>query len=151
MDSKTRFVLAAYLSPERTTRAAATAMAMARDRAANPPERIKTDGLRSYRQGIQTAFRIWPVKHVVSQGIRAEINNNLSERLQGTFRDRDKTLRSMKKQDTGQTYVDGLVLNYNYFRPHLGLKGKTPAERAGVTVPFANWSEIAAQDGADDD
>ena len=100
MDSKTRFILAAHLSPERTTRAAATAMAMARQRAEHPPKVVKTDGLASYQEGVKRAFMVDDVKHVVSQGIRAEINNNLSERLQGTLRDRDKTLRGMK--DAGQ-------------------------------------------------
>lgn len=47
MGSDSRFMLAAYLSPERTTRAAATALALARERAASPPEQIKTDGLPS--------------------------------------------------------------------------------------------------------
>ena len=56
MDSKTRFVLAAYLSPVRTTRAAATALAMARERAENHPEEIKTDGLRSYSDAMPRAF-----------------------------------------------------------------------------------------------
>ena len=148
MDSETRFVLAAYLSPERTTRAAATAMAMARERAAGPPERIKTDGLRSYREGVRRAFPSHPVKHVVSEGIRAELNNNLSERLQGTFRDRDKTLRSMKKRDTGQAYIDGLVLDYNYFRPHMGLANRTPAVRAGADAPFKSWADIATLEDA---
>ena len=148
MDSETRFVLAAYLSPERTTRAAQTAMAMARERAANPPKIIKTDGLRSYRQGVSRAFPTFPVKHVVSQGIRAQINNNLSERLQGTFRDRDKTLRALKRRDTGQAYIDGLVLNYNYFRPHGGLRGKRPAEAAGAAMPFRNWREVAEMESA---
>ena len=145
MDAKTRFVLAAHLSPERATRAAA--MAKARDRAANAPETIKTDGLRSYREGINIAFRTRPVKHVVSEGIRAQLNNNLSERLQGTFRDRDKTLRSMKKRDTGQAYVDGLVLDYNYFRPHMGLGNKTPAASAGADAPFKSWADIATLEG----
>ena len=112
MDAKTRCILSAYLSPERTTRAAQTALALARERSANPPERIKTDGLRSYQQAVRGAFPTHPVKHVVSQGIRAQINNNMSERLQGTFRDRDKTLRALKKRESGQTYVDGLVLHY---------------------------------------
>ena len=151
MDADSRFILAAYLSPYRTTRAAATAMSMARERSANPPKAIKTDGLASYQKGVKTAFPVYRVKHVVSQGIRAVINNNLSERLQGTFRDRDKTLRSMKRQDTGQNYVDGLVLNYNYFRPHIGLDGKTPASKAGVDAPFANWAEVATlEEGADE-
>ena len=143
MDSDSRFLLAAYLSPERTTRAAA-ALAMARERAAEPPEQVKTDGLRSYRIALRRAFPTRLVNHVVSQGIRAEINNNMSERLQGTIRDRDKTLRALKSRKTGQDYVDGLVTHYNFFRPHESLQGRRPAQAAGVTPPFTSWEDVAA-------
>ena len=47
-DSDSRLVPPAYLSPARTARAAATALAMAQERADNPPRQIKTDGLHSY-------------------------------------------------------------------------------------------------------
>ncbi len=90
MDADTRFVLAAHLTPERTARAAQTTLAMARERSNNAPAVVKTDGLRSYRQALPRAFPTWPVKHTVSQGIKAQINNNMSERLQGTFRDRTR-------------------------------------------------------------
>ena len=92
MGSDTRFLLSAYLSPTRTTRAVATALAMARQRSNNPPRQLKTDGLASYRDAVPRAFTTHPVKPVVAKGIRAQINNNLSERLQGTIRDRDKNL-----------------------------------------------------------
>ncbi len=118
MDSQTRFVLSAYLSPDRHTRAAQTALALARERSETAPDVLRTDGLRSYRRALPRAFPTKKVKHTVSQGIKAEINNNLSERLQGTFRDRDKVLRGLEGRDTGQAYIDGLVLHYNYFRPH---------------------------------
>ena len=144
MDADTRFVLAAYLTPERTTRAAQTTLALARERSNNPPGVVKTDGLRSYRQALPRAFPTHPVKHTVSQGIKAEINNNMSERLQGTFRDRDKTLRGLDSRETGQEYVDGLVLHYNYFRPHQSLDGKRPAEAAGAELPFRDWADVAA-------
>ena len=65
-------------------------MAMARERAEKPPIIVKTDGLASYRGAIPRAFPTHKVNHMVSQGVKAEINNNLSERLQGTIRDRDK-------------------------------------------------------------
>ncbi len=144
MDSDSRFLLAAYLSPTRTERAAATALALARERAQAPPKQVKTDGLRSYRRAMRQAFPTHKVDHVVSQGIRAEINNNLSERLQGTIRDRDKTLRGLKSRETGQAYVDGLVTHYNYFRNHESLQGKRPAEAAGAALPFTSWEDVAA-------
>ena len=144
MDSKTRFLLAAYLSPDRNLRAATTALSLARERSATHPEEIKTDGLASYRRALPRAFPTRKVKHTVSQGIRAEINNNLSERLQGTIRDRDKTLRGLKGRATGQAYVDGLVLHYNYFRPHEALNDKRPAQAAGAEIPFEDWGDVAA-------
>ena len=144
MDSQTRFLLSAYLSPTRTTRAAATTLALARERSSNPPRQVKTDGLRSYQDAVPRAFPTHPVKHVVSKGVKADINNNLSERLQGTIRDRDKTLRGLKARDTGQAYIDGLVTHYNYFRPHESLKGKKPAEAAGAELPFTSWEDVAA-------
>ena len=85
MDSQTRFLLSAYLSPTRTTRAAATALAMARRRSNNPPVAVKTDGLASYRDAMPRAFPTHRVRHVISKGVKADINNNLSERLQGTI------------------------------------------------------------------
>ena len=144
MDSDTRFVLAACLTPQRTARSAQTTLALARERSNNPPAALKTDGLRSYRQALLRAFPTHPVKPTVSQDIKAEINNNRSERLQGTFRDRDKTLRGLDSRETGQAYIDGLVLHYNYFRPHKALKDKRPAEAAGAEIPFRSWAEAAA-------
>ena len=118
---------------------------MAREKAEKPPVILKTDGLASYRDAIPRAFLTHRINHMVSQGVKAEINNNLSERLQGTIRDRDKTLRGLKARDTGQAYVDGLVTHYNpvYFRSHESLKGKKPAEAAGEELPFISWEDVA--------
>ena len=60
-------------------------------------------------------------KHIQSGGIRADVNNNLSERLQGTFRDRIKTLRGLDSIKTGQRYLDDWMLTYNLFRGHESL------------------------------
>lgn len=128
----------------RTTRAAATALSLARERAANALEEFKRDGLPSYQRDVKTAFPLHPVAHVVSKGIWAEINNNLSERLQATFRDRDKTLRGMRHRESGQTYLDGLALDYIYFRPHQALDGQKPDEKAGAEIPFENWRNVAS-------
>ena len=143
MDADTRFILAAYLSLQRSGVAATAVLTRARNRAADPPEVVKTDGLAAYRQSVKQVFGDNQTEHVVSKGIRAVINNNLSERLQGTFRDRDKTLRGMKARESGQAYLDGLVLNYNYFGPHQSLEGKRPIEGARGAIPFQNWRDVA--------
>ena len=82
------------------------------------------------------AFPTHPVKHVVSKGIQPEINSNLSERLQGTVRDRDKTLRGLKHRDTGQNYLDGLTVHYNYFRPRGGLAARNRRKLPGLNCPL---------------
>ena len=81
-------------------------------------------------------------QHIQSEGMRASINNNLSERLQGTFRDRIKTLRGLDSQTTGQRYLDGWTLTYNLFRGHESLGNKTPGSRAKVAPPFREWADV---------
>ena len=141
MDSDTRFILASYLSKRRDSRAAATVMRKAALAAAKPPKTIKTDKLGSYVDWIERVFGA-DVKHVQSEGIRAELNNNRSERLQGTFRQRTKTLRGLDSRESGQRYLDGWVLTYNLFREHEALRNKTPASAARLTIPFESWENV---------
>ena len=83
-------------------------------------------------------------RHTQSEGIYERKNNNLSERLQGTFRARTKVMRGLHSRESGQRFLDGWVIDYNFFRPHLALKGKTPADAAGLDVPIRTWAEVAA-------
>ncbi len=81
-------------------------------------------------------------KHMQSEGMAADINNNLSERLQGTFRQRLKTLRCIESRTTGQRYLDGWVLTYNHFKGHESLRDDTPGQRAEVNPPFKEWADV---------
>lgn len=147
MDASTRYVLASYLSPDRDETAAVEVMRRAMNASVNPPKRIKTDKLKSYAGAIDWVFG-GKVEHVQSEGLASETNNNLSERLQGTFRHRTKVLRGLQTQRTGQQFLDGFVIDYNLFRPHEGLKGKTPAEAARVRTPFKEWEDFAKLDAS---
>ena len=81
--------------------------------------------------------------HIKSEGMRAEVNNNLSERLQGTYRQRTKTLRGLDSKESGQRYLDGWVLTYNLFRDHESLGGQKPGDKAKVSPPFREWEDVA--------
>lgn len=141
MDEKTRYILASYISKERNAQAAATVLKKAANAAANPPAKVKTDKLRSYVPAMKTVFL--DAEHVQSEGIRnRENNNNLSERLQGTFRQRTKTLRGLDSRETGQLYLDGWVITYNLFRGHEALDNKAPGRVANVDVPFTEWADV---------
>jgi len=69
-------------------------------------------------------------------GLQHHTNNNHVERLHGTMRDREKTMRGLKVEDT--PIVEGHRLYYNFVRPHESLDGKTPSEEAGITIEGKN-------------
>ena len=140
MDAKTRYILASHLTPRRDAQAARVVLRKAALAADAPPKSITSDKLRSYIQPIRDVLP--EAEHIQSEGIRASVNNNLSERLQGTFRDRIKTLRGMDSRKTGQRYLDGWTLTYNLFRGHEALGNKTPGERAKVAPPFREWADV---------
>ena len=70
-----------------------------------------------------------------------EVNNNKMERMNGEFRDREKVVRGIKKDDS--VMFDGYQLFHNYLRPHQGLDGKTPSEACGIIIQGKNkWKTL---------
>jgi putative transposase len=58
------------------------------------------------------------------------------ERMNGEIRDREKTMRGLKKVDT--PILNGCQIYHNYIREHQVLKGRTPAEKCGIEVKGEN-------------
>jgi hypothetical protein len=58
------------------------------------------------------------------------------ERMNGEIRDRERCMRTLEKADT--PILSGMQIYHNYIKPHDGLKGKTPAEAAGIQVQGEN-------------
>jgi len=73
------------------------------------------------------------IRHVRMSGDR---NNNKMERMNGEIRDREKVMRSLKKDDI--PILTGYQIFHNYIRPHMALQNRTPAERAGIKVKGDN-------------
>ena len=148
MDKKTRYVLAARLSSTRNTNDAIAVFEKAQRNAFHSPKKITTDGLASYTDAVKAVFPKG-TQHEVSEGIYELINNNMSERLQGSFRQRTKTQRGLEARRSAQEYLDGWVVDYNFFKKHHALKGKTPAEAAAVAkqAPWDEWEDITRLGG----
>jgi len=69
------------------------------------------------------------------------MHNNKMERMNGEIRDREKTMRGLKIDET--TILQGYQLFHNYIRPHEALDGKTPSEACGVTIEGENkWKTL---------
>jgi len=144
IDSQSRFLLASHLSPSRSAREALTLMDKAEARADKTPKVVYTDGLGSYVDGIERAYGA-DAKHRVGSPFDTQVNTNLIERFQGTLKDRTKIIRGLKKPETARKFLEGWLINYNYFRPHISLNGLTPAQKAGAKISTNDWLDVVRE------
>ena len=147
MDSGTRFLLASQVSEKREVSDARKAFQKAKQTAKNKPEVMVTDGLQSYIKAFKKEFFTLKnprTKHVRKPRFVDRTNNNIVERLQGTFRERDKVMRGLKNKPSAQELEDAMRNYYNFIRPHQALDGKTPAEKAGINLNLKGnkWLEL---------
>ena len=145
IDDDTRFLLASHLSRGRTILDVATVMRRAWKRADKAPKFIISDSLGVYPDGIERIFGAYS-KHIQAKGITADININLIERFHGTIKERTKVLRGFKTLESAELILDGFLIHYNFFRPHMTLRSKTPAEVAGIKTPYKSWTDIVRRD-----
>jgi transposase-like protein len=124
MDEFTRFHLASVISKERKIKDARKAFQQAKKRSHNDRPRVGIKG-----------------KHFKN----TKFDNNLVERLHGTVRDRNKTQRGLKSEET--TFVKGHQLYYNFIKPHETLNGYTPAHFANIYLSLGNkkWENLLMQ------
>jgi transposase-like protein len=148
IDSKTRYLLASYMSIGRTTRDAYNLMMRAAEIAGKAPKDVITDKLQAYLDGIELAFGA-ETKHIQAKGLTSKVNTNLIERFHGTLKDRLNVMRGLKTPETARLIMDGWLVHYNYLRPHESLAGLTPAEKAGIQFPLKNWADVVNSTASD--
>ena len=140
MDGDTRFLLANHVSHGRTVADARAAFKEAKAVAKTDARVLLTDGLPSYGPAAEREFP--NAVHVSGIGIQGRVNNNRMERYHGTFKERSKTMRAIKKPDSA--FIEGQRIYYDYLRPHTALEGKTPAEAAGINLDLQGnkWESL---------
>ena len=142
MDEKTRFQLVSVLTKTRGRQDAKKVFKEAKKVAGKRPRIMVTDGLQSYKKAFKDVFFDYKrySHHVADAGLEESLNNSL-ERLNGTVREREKVMRGLKEDHTPIIPMNKIY--YNFIRPHQGLKGKTPAEVAGIGVDGENkWIKL---------
>lgn len=109
------------------------------------PERMITDGLAAYHKAWTKLF--WANKkelriteHIVVEDFKDEINNDLLERFNGTFKNAIKAFRGLKAIRFLISFVTSFLCHYNFIRPHSGegLNGLSPAEASGSAKGLTN-------------
>ena len=142
---ESRFLLASHLSRSRTILDVSIVMRRAWQRTDKAPRFIISDGMPAYPDGIERVFGAYS-KHIQTRGFTEDINTNLIERFHSTLKERTKVLRGFKTWDTAELILSGFLIHYNFFRPHMSLKDKTPAQVAGLKIPFKTWTDFVRQD-----
>lgn len=137
IDAKTRFLLASHVTTTRGTQDAKVLMDKAAKVAGKAPKVVVTDKLAAYLDGIELAYG-GDTKHKQGAPFDIENNTNLIERFHGTLKNRTKVMRALKNRKSGQKFLDGYLVYYNYLREHETLE-KRPAEAARIDYPFKDW------------
>ncbi len=138
MDHETRFLIASQITKGRETEDARRVFQKAKEIVGEQtPNFVVTDKLASYNRAFRQEFYVNEKNrpmHVRLKNIRHGTNNNIVERLHGTVRERTKVMRGLHNEETATKLIEGQRLYYNYLRPHMALKGRTPAEVAGLKM-----------------
>jgi len=146
MDDETRFWIAQEVADSKERHNPRGLFIAGRNIANRVPETLITDGLPSYRYAWKKdyAWRTTPDKkpvHIREITLEGAVHNNKMERMNGEVRDRERVMRGLKNTDTA--IIKGLQIYHNFIRPHEGLNGNTPADRAGIMVEGENkWRTI---------
>lgn len=139
MDDDTRFWIAQQVSDTKGTSDVRPMFRDAQERAGKKPKVLISDG--AFNFGI-ASVKEWyshkegKVEHIRDIRLDGTVHNNKMERLNGEIRDREKVMRGVKREDS--PILKGIQIYHNYLRPHEGLNGETPADRAGIHVEGEN-------------
>lgn len=146
-DEGTRFIASSLVTPwGRTDEDAIRLFAQAKAVSGTRPLRIVTDKLPAYVTGIRRNFysNAEGRLHLNRIHLTKGPNNNLIERLNGTFKDRTKSMRGFKTPKGAEAFSQAFVVQYDFLRGHESLNGGTPAVAAGIRLPFEDgWGDLA--------
>jgi putative transposase len=139
MDDETRFWIAQEVAESKYKHDSREIFYKARWLMQKQPKIFITDGLPTYKTNTR---RIFPeAKHIRHITLKGQPHNNKMERMNGEVRDREKTMRGLKKTDSD--ILKGYQIFHNYIRPHEALDGQTPSEACGIKVEGNNkWITI---------
>lgn len=145
IDEDTRFLVAGHLSKTRTNNDCIIVFKDAIGRTVNKPKFIFADGCFAYRKPFNKVFWEYgqPTKLIQNIGINSRKTNNVVERLHGTLKDMLRARRGLDSVEKTESILRGWFVYYNFLRPHSSLKGKTPAQAAGINIDVSNkWESL---------
>ena len=135
MDDETRFWIAQEVAETKDKHDARTLFFRAKRLMDKQPKTLITDGLPAYSLACEQVFE--GTKHIRKITFDGKVhNNNKMERMNGEIRDREKTMRGLKRKRT--PILQGYQIYHNFIREHEALNGKTPSEACGIQIEGKN-------------
>jgi transposase-like protein len=140
MDDQTRFWIAQEVAETKFTADLKPLFKLGKKIARKQPKTLITDGAPNFHEAFKDEF--WTHKaenrpeHIREIRMSGQVHNNKMERMNGEIRDRERCMRTLEKADS--PILKGMEIYHNFLRPHMALKGKTPAEVAGIEVRGEN-------------
>ena len=148
MDDQTRFWIAQEVADTKYSDDIRPLFKLGKKIAHKQPRTLITDGAPNFHEAFMDEY--WASKKAIRPEHIREISfdgvhhNNKMERMNGEIRDRERCMRTLEKADT--PILAGMQIYHNYVRPHMALKGKTPAEVAGIQIKGENkWLTLIQQ------
>lgn len=151
IDEKTKYVLSSIFTRYgRTTKDATRLFQQALQHAGKRPTDVITDHLQSYEKAFTKVFysryKEDRVFHYQSVGIKDPLSTlNVIERWHEYVKQRYKIMRHFKREDTADTILKGIIINYNWLWEHSGIKKIAPIQKAGINVEklnIKNWGDL---------
>jgi putative transposase len=145
MDDETRFWIAQQVADTKYTADVRPLFKEGKEVTGKRPAVIISDGAPNFHTAYNKEFftaRKPRTRHIAHVRLQGDHNNNKMERMNGEIRDREKTMRGLKKVDT--PILTGYQIYHNYMRPHESLGAEiTPAEACGIKVEGQNkWMTL---------
>ena len=143
-----RFILSYVISPAISGFDPMPLFAEAAARAVSLPRILVTDGLPAFIPAAKKAScrsAAPRFAHVRGIHLRNRFNqNNVHEWLNGEFRDRPDHIRGMNADSP--SVISLMITHHNFFRPHAGIGGRTPAEAAGTEIATGPGAESQSRE-----
>lgn len=139
IDDESRFWISVQMAPTKNTADIRPLMRRSMRLAGRNPEALTSDAAPNIKKACDDVYRAPGLarktdheRHIHFNGDR---NNNKSESFNGGVREREKTMRSIKRPDS--PVIEGMRIHHNT-KSHMGLDGISPCDRIGIVIEGDN-------------
>lgn len=144
MDKESRYVIATRYSEEEHIRPQHSIKLWSKARDIQRPKKLTSDSHMTYKEAFKKVF--WTrykkdrVEHKMISTQKTGRYNYIMERIWNTLKERIKIMRGFKATWSAKLLIDGFFIWYNFIRPHMTFRGRTPSEIVGLVG--SDWENL---------